>query len=128
MPEETVINPAADRSCNRDLWPFAYGKDYYSALITGITGTQAITRFMYIAATAHLAALLAGHELGMGIHVVLSRIGHHSASHGKLLLRNTIFNDLYDIEKKSTQHTKRVLLGDLAFVAVAARSSSRCFF
>ncbi len=29
-PEETIIvNPETDRSCIRDLWPFAYGKEYY---------------------------------------------------------------------------------------------------
>ena len=127
--EETIIiPPGTDRSCIRDLWPFAYGKEYYSALITGIVGSEAIAHFVYIAATAHLAALLAAQELGMGVHVVLSKVRQHSASHGQLLLRKTIFHDIYEVEKKSAQHAKRVLLGDLAFVPINAPSEQPVFF
>ena len=127
-PEEVIVSPVCDRSCIRDLWPFAYGKDYYHGLISGIIGSEAIAHFIYISATAHPAALLAAHELGMGVHVVLSKVRQHSTSHGKLLLRNTIFNDLYAIEKKSAQHAKRVLVGDLAFVPIAAPRDQPVFF
>ena len=127
--EETIIiPPGTDRSCIRDLWPFAYGKEYYSALITGIVGSEAIAHFVYVAATAHPAALLAAQELGMGVHVVLSKVRQHSASHGQLLLRKTIFHDIYEVEKKSAQHAKRVLLGDLAFVPINAPIDQPVFF
>ena len=83
-PEETIIVPQTDRSCVRDLWPFAYGKEYYKNLFAGLLGSEAIAHFTYIAATAHPAALLAGHELGMAVHIVLTKVGQHSISHGKL--------------------------------------------
>ena len=127
-PEEVIVSPVCDRSCIRDLWPFAYGKEYYKAMIMGIIGSEAIAHFIYISATAHPAALLAAHELGMGVHVVLSKVRQHSTSHGKLLLRNTIFTELYAIEKKSAQHAKRVLVGDLAFVPIAAPRDQPVFF
>ena len=127
--EETIIiPPGTDRSCIRDLYPFAYGKEYYVAMITGIVGSEAIAHFVYIAATAHPSALLAAQELGMGVHIVLSKVGQHSTSHGQLLLRKTIFNDIYEVEKKSAQHAKRVLLGDLAFVPINAPSEQPVFF
>ena len=89
--EETIIiPPGTDRSCIRDLYPFAYGKEFYVAMITGIVGSEAIAHFVYIAATAHPSALLAAQELGMGVHIVLSKkVGQHSTSHGQLLLRKT---------------------------------------
>ena len=45
-PEEVIVSPVSDRSCIRDLWPFAYGKAYYNAMITGIIGSEAIAHFI----------------------------------------------------------------------------------
>jgi len=66
-------------------------------MFIGVCGAEAIPHFIYAAATAHPAAVLAARDLGMQVHVILDRVKHHGAEHGRSLLRDAIFKDYWGI-------------------------------
>jgi hypothetical protein len=112
----------------RDVWPFAFPKDFYKALIGGILGTEGVSHFVYITASSHPAAVLAARDMNMTVHIAPVGIRHHSLGHGQLILRDTLFREFYEAERASASHHKRVLEAELRFVDLMAPAEQPVHF
>ena len=104
-----------------DLWPFAYGSEFYKHIIEALYG-QARPQTLIVATTsAHPGPQLAAHALKINVHIVVDRVRQHSAAHGQTLLRDVLYSQAYSQEKaKVLPSEKRLLSGDLSFVLVRA--------
>jgi len=121
LAEETaLVPPGAKRDCVMDVWVFARPREFYKMAFDGVLRTEALTHFVYLTTTAHPAALLAASDINAQCHVLFKKVSKHSQAHGQHLLREAVFQEHYDAEKKSQTHTKRVLSAELSFVKVAA--------
>jgi len=120
--DEDELSPVAPRNFVVDLWPFAFGRDYYKYLLQGVFGASAMpAHFVYMTATAHPGAVLAAHDGKMHAHVILDRVREHSRAHGKELLRQTLEKEYYKAEKaKAMPKGKRWLSTELSFVRAVA--------
>ena len=108
-----------------DLWPFAYGREYYKHIMTGLFGSSSLPNHcIYLSVTAHPGAVLACHDAKMEAHVVLDRVRQHSKAHGSALLRETLVREYYVHERArlAVASTKRWLSNELSFVEVSAPS------
>ena len=104
-----------------DLWPFAYGSEFYKHILEALYG-QARPQTLIVATTsAHPGPQLAAHALKINVHIVVDRVRQHSAAHGQTLLRDVLYLQAYSQEKaKVLPSEKRLLSGDLSFVLVRA--------
>ena len=118
---EELVPPGSRRDCIVDLWPFAFGKEYYKALLDGIAPNDSVDHLVVLSTSAHPSVLLAGHDRRMNVHVLLDRVKQHSIRHGEKILRNwlTRFHD--EVERKKVDPaSKRLRSEDLFFVKVKA--------
>ena len=104
-----------------DLWPFAYGSEFYKHIVESLYG-QARPQIVIVATTsAHPGPQLAAHDLKMSCHTVLDRVRAHSACHGTTLLKSVVYAQIHSQEKaKVLPADKRFLTSDLSFVRVRA--------
>jgi hypothetical protein len=66
-----------------DLWPCAYGSEFYKHLVTASYG-QVLPHSVFIATTsARPGPNLAAFDVKIGGHAILDRVVEHSTAHGK---------------------------------------------
>lgn len=103
-----------------DLWPFAYGKEFYKHLLAAVHPQAQPTNMVYVSTTAHPSALLAAHDRKVQCSTVLDRVKVHSVRHGQHLLKSSLITNHYALEAAKTPGTKRLLAKDVSLVHVTA--------
>ena len=141
MQEETEADPNADalaqlvnpsfhrRDCIVDLWPFAFGKEFYKALFNGLAPNESVDHLVVLTTSAHPSSALAGHERHMSVHVLLDQIKDHSVKHGDSILRSWLTRTHDAIERKKVDPAdKRFRSEDLFFVKIQAPETQAVHF
>ena len=119
--DEPTLGGLGRRDCVVDLWPFAFGKDYYKALIEGLAPNETISHLVILTTSAHPAPALAGHENSMNVHILLDRVKEHSRRHGQQIMKSWFMKQFVAIERARADVTaKRLRVEDLFFVPVDA--------
>ena len=105
-----------------DLWPFAFGKEYYKCLITSLSGSGAPGHVVLVSTSAHPAALLAMHDLGVKGHVLRDRVKRHAAAHGEAIMKKSLLSNFLEKEraKLAAAGQKRVLSSEIEPFVVQA--------
>ena len=62
------------RDCIVDLWPFAFGMDFYKSLLEGMLGDIVAQHFVVLTTSAHPSPQLAGYYRGMTVYSVYDRV------------------------------------------------------
>lgn len=62
------------RDCIVDLWPFAFGMDFYKSILEGISGDTVAQHLVVLTTSAHPSPQLAGYHRGMVVHSVYDRV------------------------------------------------------
>ncbi len=127
--DTTIVVPPKHRLIV-DLWPFAYGAEFYKFIIDALYGESGRPQVMIIVTTsAHPGPQLAAYDLKMTSHTVLERVRVHAASHGQTVMKNILYKQAYTQEKaKVLPSEKRLLSGDLSFVRVQAPKDQTTLF
>ena len=131
--DDDITMPSSDRKFRVDVWPFAYCKDFYKHIISGLCNGTVLTpnHVVVFTVTAHPSAVLACHDVKAEVHCVLDRVKEHSKAHGQDLLRECLQKAFYAEEKareSSGTSTKRWLSKELPFVTVQADSLQTVLF
>ena len=78
--EDDITVPPFARGFMVDLWPYAYGCDYYKHVVQALFGQTSPNEFVYVSTTAHPSAILAAHDMKIATHVLVDRVKVHSYS------------------------------------------------
>ena len=62
------------RDCIVDLWPFAFGMDFYKSLLEGMLGDIVAQHLVVLTTSAHPSPQLAGYYRGMTVYSVYDRV------------------------------------------------------
>ena len=128
-PADDLQVPGARRDCLSDLWPFAFGKDFYKAMCQQLLPGLAVQLWVVLTTCAHPSAAVAGHELGAKVHVFQDRVSAHAAGHGRHLLRQYIERTVGGPERaKRAAKEKRMRDEDVVFLSVAAPEEQPILF
>jgi len=132
--EPTILPPpGGKRDVIVALWPFAFSKEYYKAIVEGVCGGERISHIVVLSTSAHPAYALAAHDLGLTAHVHLDRVSGHSRAHGRQILRNFIHQEFLSAERAlhaGGPGAKRIRAEALTFVRVSAppvQEQTLCF-
>ena len=106
-----------------DLWPFAFGKEYYKCLMTSLGGAGGKPAHVVLVSTsAHPAPLVAMHDLGVRGHILRDRVKRHASAHGEAIMKKLLLGDFLEKEKAKVEAAgqKRVLSSEIEPFAVQA--------
>jgi len=119
--EEALLAPPSRRDCIVDLWPFAFGRDFYKQLFDAVAPQESISHCVVLSTSAHPAPWLAAFDAGMNVHVVLDRVKAHSKNHGMQIFKKCL-SDVFTLTERAKvdASAKRLRSQDLHFVVVAA--------
>ena len=121
--EDDLLAPEK-RDCVSDLWPFAFGKDYYKAMVQALLPGTSIHNWIVMTTSAHPSVALAGHELGAKVAVYHDRVNAHAAGHGRELLRLAFDRMIGKHERAGVaKKEKRMRDADLVFHTVTCRQA-----
>ena len=114
-----LLPPSGRRDCIVDLWPFAFGKEFYKALLDGVAPSESLDHLVVLTTSAHPSLPLAGHDRHTNVHVLLDRVKEHSRRHGEAVLKGWLTHSFDIVERKKVDPTpKRIRNEDLYFVAI----------
>ena len=119
--DEDLTPPDMKRDCVSDLWPFAFGKDFYEAMVQELLPGLAIHHWIVLTTSAHPSVAVAGHEMGAKVYVFHDRVSAHAAGHGHELLRLSFERTIAPAERRNVvKAEKRMRDEDLVFFAIDA--------
>ena len=124
-----LLPPSGRRDCIVDLWPFAFGKEFYKALIDGVAANESLDHMVVMTTSAHPSLPLAGHDRHMNVHVLLDRVKEHSKRHGEAVLKGWLTQSYDAVERKKVDPAqKRLRNEDLYFVTIPAPETQPVHF
>ena len=99
-PEPSIAMPAGGkRDLIVGLWPFAFSKEYYKAIIAGFCGGERLSHIVVLSTSAHPACALAAHDLRLTAHIHLDRVSAHSKAHGRAILQDFLHQEFLNAEQ-----------------------------
>lgn len=126
-PEANLVTPpGGKRDLIIGLWPFAFSKEYYKAIVEGLCGGERLSHIVVLTTSAYPAHALMAHDLRLTAHVLLDRVSGHSRAHGRQVLRDFLYRGFYNAERAAAGHAlaaggaKRIRTEDLTFIRVPA--------
>jgi hypothetical protein len=121
--EPTIAKPGK-RDLIVNLWPFAFSKEYYKAIVEGFCGGERLSHIVVLSTSGHPAYALAAHDLRLTAHVHLDRVSGHSQAHGQQVLRDFLRQEFHVAEQARQAlvagGAKRIRPEYLAFIQVSA--------
>ena len=122
--DEDLTPPDMKRDCVSDLWPFAFGKDFYKAMVQELLPGLAIHHWIVLTTSAHPSVAVAGHEMGAKVYVFHDRVSAHAAGHGHELLRLSFERTIAPAERRNVVKAEK-RMRDEDFGVLCDRSTQR---
>ncbi len=99
--EHTSVMMCAERQCPLPRTKtFGSGKDFFKQLLAGVAPQESIAHVVLLSTRAHPAPVLAAHEAGAVVHVLLDRgVPQHSRYHDQLLLKEVLSSTFLEEER-----------------------------
>ena len=118
---DVLVPPPERRNCVTDLWPFAFGRDFYKELIDAVAPQESIAHLVVLTTSAHPGSWLAGFDGGMNVHVYLDRVKQHCKNHGLQIFKHRLSANFEKTERaRADVSAKRVRTQDLSFLSLDA--------